>query len=424
MTPPLFLKAFYTGFLGVFFVVGSLAQSNFLPGSITRSNGEKLQGLIDYREWLRSPKTVVFKAGEGAEPVEFKPIELRFFEVSGKEKYEAAIVKKDMETLLPEFTERTEDMPAEVTDTVFLRVLYEGNLFNLYNLRDAKNRFYTKDSVNGYRELGYGQRLVSDQYGKEYKMPNQLFRNQLMQYATDFDRLPMLRIRAERTRYSENSLLTFTRLLHNDKKKEPATARRLFFFAGAGINLSGFTIKDHLLLDGMDLSSSISPVFSAGLDWFGKRQRSAIFFRAEVNYFQMKTSGEKTTISITNERRDYTYRINMSTFSPSLTGFVTLFNKSSVRIYAGPSIAFNITSYSNQLFTEKTSFGSNVSSTRTEPNYFLFEPGWVNLHARAGVMVKDKWQFDVSRNVMGGFSRYITFGFSASILQARLSYRF
>ncbi|MCU0374689.1 MAG: hypothetical protein MUF24_05215 [Chitinophagaceae bacterium] len=294
--------------------MGSLAQSNFLPGSITRSNGEKQQGLIDYREWLRNPKTIVFKTAEAAEPQELKPIELRFFEVAGKERYEAAIVKKDMETLLPEFTERAEDMPAEVTDTVFLRVLYEGKLFNLYNLRDAKNRFYTKDSVNGYRELGFGQRLVNDQFGKEYKLPNTLFRNQLMQYATDFDRLPMLRNRAERTRYSENSLLTFTRLLHNDKSKEAIVTRRLFLFAGAGANLSAFTIKDHPLLDGMDLNSSVSPVFSAGLDWFGKRQRSAIFFRAEVNYFQMKTSGEKTTISITNERRDYTYRINMSNF--------------------------------------------------------------------------------------------------------------
>ena len=424
MKPNHFCKSLLTGLIALFFCSALLAQANFVPGSVTLANGEKLQGLIDYREWTRHPKKIVYKSGTGAEAKEFKPIELKYFEVTGKDRYESAIVKMDMESLLPEVNERPEGIPSIVTDTVFLRIIYEGALFNLYNFRDEKNRFYTRDSVNGYRELSFGQILVNNEQGREFKQTQELYKNQLMQYATDFDRLSMLRSKAERLRYSENSLLAFTRLLHNDTKKVEASERRLYFFAGAGANLSGFTLKDHILLDGIDLKSSFSPMVSLGFDFFAKRKRSPIFLRVEVNYFQMKTAGEKTTVSLTNEIRDYTYRISVNTISPSLTGFFTLYNKSSVRVYAGPSIAFNFSSYPNQLFTEKVSFGSNISSSRSIPDYFTFENSWANLHARAGVMVKNKWQVDISRNVLGGFSRYILFNFSASIFQARIAYRF
>ncbi|TAD88999.1 MAG: hypothetical protein EAY75_05155, partial [Bacteroidetes bacterium] len=317
------------------------------------------------------------------------------------------------------------DAPAPpVTDTVFLRVLYTGALFNLYNLRDEKNRFYTKDSMNGYRELSFGQVIVAAPRNTEYKQTQDLYKNELMQYATDFDRLPTLRRAAEKLRYSENSLVAFAKLLHNDKKAEEAVTKRFFPFVGAGLSLSTFKMKDHILLDGMSFTSSFSPLFSVGADWFPKRKRNALFLRAEAAYFQTKTAGEKSSIGFSNQLREYTYKMNMTTLATSLTSFLSIYRTPNLRIYAGPSVGFNFSSYSNQLFTEKISVGSLVASSRAESPYFVFERTWLNLSGKAGFIFKDKWQFDVSQSLFGQFSRYIDFEFSGSTQQARLAYRF
>lgn len=52
----------------LFFVVMALAisahtyaQKNFIPGSITKLNGEVVQGFINYEGWFKSPEVIEFK---------------------------------------------------------------------------------------------------------------------------------------------------------------------------------------------------------------------------------------------------------------------------------------------------------------------------------------------------------------------------
>src|SRR4051794_17362318 len=73
----------------------SFGQKNYQPGSILRNNGDSERGLIDYRNWPKNPKTVLFKA-PNAEPVEYGISDLAAFNVYGLDRYQKAVVTKDM----------------------------------------------------------------------------------------------------------------------------------------------------------------------------------------------------------------------------------------------------------------------------------------------------------------------------------------
>src|SRR6185436_17537868 len=72
------------------------AQSNFIPGSITKSAGETLNGFIDYKEWSKNPSAISFKKSLDETTSSYSVEDLLGFEITGKEKYVRAVIKKDM----------------------------------------------------------------------------------------------------------------------------------------------------------------------------------------------------------------------------------------------------------------------------------------------------------------------------------------
>lgn len=400
----------------------ALSQTNYQPGSITLPGGERREGLIDYKQWTRNPYSIRFKANAQANPENYSPLQIVQFEVNGKERYEAAIVQKDMKTLNPEEVETNLAVPL-VTDTVFLRVLYQGRLFNLYNFRDEKNRFYIKDSANGYYELSYRRFIAQNNIGQDFMQNQQLYKNQLMQYATDFDQLEAVRRAAAKTRYEENSLIKFARLAHNDDSKTEGQ-RRLYGFVTAGVNAANFTLREHPFIAGMEFKNSVSPVLGAGVDLFNRRQRGLFFFRLEAQYYQMKLDGSLFRTGLTFENKDFRYTGSMRTIAPVFSPFVTVYNRGKLRVFAGPSAAFNFTTYQDDKLTERTIFGPGSESTTTTQNYLLLSRSWTSIHLRAGAILGNKWQADLSSLVWGDFNDVLTTVFKPGILQARVGYRF
>jgi len=77
-TPPYLLLLVLLG-LGL----NTQAQSHFLKGSVTRSDGSVGNGWIDYREWELNPEHIRFRAQEGAAALTYGADDISAFEVDG-----------------------------------------------------------------------------------------------------------------------------------------------------------------------------------------------------------------------------------------------------------------------------------------------------------------------------------------------------
>src|SRR6187549_1124270 len=84
------------------------AQVDYRPGYVVSSQGDTIQGSIDYRNWLQNPKTISFRpSAQGVEHT-YKPLEIRAFGVAG-DVYESAIVHVDVSpTSVDELSENPE----------------------------------------------------------------------------------------------------------------------------------------------------------------------------------------------------------------------------------------------------------------------------------------------------------------------------
>src|SRR6185436_11950356 len=102
------------------------AQSNFIPCSITKSAGESINGFIDYKEWSKNPSTISFKKSLDEAATAYSVDDLLGFEVTGKEKYLRARIKKDM---MPVKISELKVVPSVKLETVtaFVRELFRND---------------------------------------------------------------------------------------------------------------------------------------------------------------------------------------------------------------------------------------------------------------------------------------------------------
>ena len=118
------------------------AQRNFKPAIIELITGEKISGLIDYKNWEKNPKAIQFKKSESSELQDYTIKELAGFQVAGEDIYIKADVWKDVQPVLIDQLVSYEVPP--VKETVFLRLLVHGDQISLYELVDSRDRFYIK----------------------------------------------------------------------------------------------------------------------------------------------------------------------------------------------------------------------------------------------------------------------------------------
>jgi len=127
----------------------ALSQKNFLPGYIISSKSDTLKGFIDYQNWSKNPKSILFKGAENAAPVEYNPIAIRGFYVHGEVYIGAVVQAEDSHQMEygPGQIKEADYKPEIITrtDTIFLQALFQGSK-NLYYSYDEKGKpqFYIK----------------------------------------------------------------------------------------------------------------------------------------------------------------------------------------------------------------------------------------------------------------------------------------
>jgi hypothetical protein len=177
------------------------AQSNYLPGYIIDAQGDTISGLVDYQNWIKTPKTVGFKARKEGRKVNYTPLEIKGFSVQN-EIYTAAIVNTSFDPVNIDRLTRSQELTL-VLDTVFLQAVILGDKSLYFAKNDHYNdNFYISDK-DSFQLLMYKRYIKATELAY-LAAENKYFISQLQSYLGD---CPSITVHLSSTNYALESLV-------------------------------------------------------------------------------------------------------------------------------------------------------------------------------------------------------------------------
>ncbi len=169
-------------FICVLHFNNSYSQSNFIAGYVIDIHKDTIRGFIDYRNWDKTPKDIVFNTVSDSKVTIYNTHNIRGFSVAG-ENYVSGIVTIDESPFRDnELTESGK--PQYRADTVFLQILFDGPK-SLYYLKDKNLKVHFFIDQNGiYVTLG-NMKYLKNIDGASYVQTNEKFKGQLSIYLQD-----------------------------------------------------------------------------------------------------------------------------------------------------------------------------------------------------------------------------------------------
>ncbi|MFT3846260.1 MAG: hypothetical protein QM725_14490 [Lacibacter sp.] len=409
-------------FILLFFSSPSFSQINYKSGSITLSNGTVLNGFIDYREWLKNPKTIHFSKTENSSAEKYSVSDLLSFKVTGGETYVKAIVQKDMRPVdLSTLSEGNKLLITSETDTVFLRLINSCSDFSLFLLNDFKNHFYIKEPEGNYEELIY-QVFIDEKRTANFLVRKSLFRNQLEKYIIEKTNHSKLKKKLENLEYNEKELSGFVSLLSSEgiSKETRNEKNKAEFFVSTGLHLSSMKVTGPSSLSDHNFSQKAGPVFSAGFDLFSKRNRSDFILRTELSYFNLNYSSKYTRSDFTGYVEE-TFSLKSGNIKPSVSFLYCFTRGADNRIYGGVDVGYTFSSYSKNQFTRTSILPGEPS---TYDNYMKCVNSWINLSLKAGFIFKKNFEIKSTALLWGSFANYANINVRPNLYDIQVAYRF
>ena len=393
-------------FLSTFLLCSFLlfAQSNFLAGTITKSSGEVVNGFVDYKEWSKNPSAISFKKSLDENATSYSVDDLTGFEITGKEKYIRARIKKDM---MPVKVQDFNVLPAEkvVSETAFVRELFRNDRIGLYIYRDFKDHFYVSEGNAEFVELVYSIKPTDADV-----VENNIFRDQLLTYFPELRTDTKVKNKLEHLKYKEDDLTQFFYAATNTKAKSVEKIKPVFF-AGTGAAITTLKMSsDFSDVAVLDYKTTISPILYAGVDFITKRNRGAFVFRPQLSFYNLNYEGTYIRNHPAGYQEEIKHVLKMSNFGISLGGLYNFWNKPKQKVYGGLEVVGNISSYSKNEFTEY--------------NLMEFESSWFTVNAMAGAIFMKRFEIGVSARLTGSFSAMDGINAKPSIYLVKLGYRF
>lgn len=296
----------------------SFSQKNFQPATVITSNGDRLSGEIDYRNWKENPAFVLFRKDKSSTPVKYGVDDLQSFEVDG-DRYKRAVI---------ELYEREDDLSKlsygdtmiGQPKTVFLLTIVSGPK-SLYVYTDNVNHFYIPDGDH-YQFLAYKkfkfrrEVLVADAnyqvMSGSYIGTNKGYLNQLRQYLADCESLNL----GDNLKYEVNTLRNVYKVYYSCRgnnpdfiKKEEREKLEIGLLAGASSTKFDVNSASEIAVIGR-INYTPSTNFTAGayFDLVFPRQRQRISFNSELMYSSYQTGGQYRKNTSTTVYEDYTYK--------------------------------------------------------------------------------------------------------------------
>lgn len=177
------------------------AQHNFVAGYILMNNGDSVSGFIDYKNWQRIPKKVLFRKADSELSMQYALNEVVGFGVNERH-YRRAIIATEVS--YDNIIDLGHDPALTLeADTAFLEmmVLGEKSLF-VYVNRIGKEQFYIYQ--NGVYELLEHKRYWYTHELQELVVENKHYQDQLELY---FEHCKSLKNKIKKTPYTRKPLL-------------------------------------------------------------------------------------------------------------------------------------------------------------------------------------------------------------------------
>jgi hypothetical protein len=412
--------------LGISAIYG---QRNFQPGYIVRNSGDTVRGLIDYKGWEKNPSRIVFKEASTSSEHTYTKSDISEFVIDGMDKYVRANVSMDMNPVTTQvLTGILNTKDSILMDTVFLRVLVDGDLVDLFEFVNNKPHYFIRYNAEEPFELGYsvsynegtGSLVSADIYRQQLKSILEILNIDSEEKTNEIDNL----------RYDASSLSKFVKRLNNggsvvkagqDKKKRKIVT----FFAGGGIVISqlSFSGSDEFV-NSLRFKESASYVITAGADFNLSRYVERIFIRTEISYSTLTAEGVGTLdggggIGVTHYENSYS--LSMSSITPSVSFNAHFVSSPTVKLYAGAGMGYNFSSYSKHVLTRK-SYPSGYESQKEDfPNLVN---SWTALYLRLGGILFNRFEAGIDAQVFGSFVENLFTKCKSNTIFFKFCYRF
>lgn len=339
----------------VFFSFQLLPFSSFAqkkqnqPGKVLLKNGQSLTGTVEYGAWARNPKMIVFTDSLNKR-YELTPANASVIEITGKDSYHAAVVKRYMNSLdVNDLKDASYETEQELTEAVFLRELTKGTVLTLYSYRDEiKNHYFLKDRNDSIFPLRYVMFFNSNTMQVQ---SNSIYREQFLPYIIQNDEAEMLRRRAG---WRNDDLIKLVKLINNDTQKNmvEVEAEKLKkengLFAGAGLAFIAFRIEsDHRFWGKYNFNNAVSFMPYVGYRLSAGRNIPVLSIQLLMGGYGYNTTGVYNWVNEQNQRVTETMQIQYKNLFIGSEGMVTVIKTTLLKGQAGLGINVNFALQAN-----------------------------------------------------------------------------
>lgn len=372
---------------GIFLPAITFAQSNFKPGYVVTLKGDTLRGEIDYKEWIKNPKSIYFKNDAG-QVTDYTPANTSAFSIKGIDYYERFIMPISMDET--EFS-RLHIGPdsTKVIDTVFLRIITKGKNLTLYTYNDQiKSRYIIWDRQSAQpAELNYHTYL--DSANNKKIITRDPYKNELVRYAMIYGKNdPSFLGVIRRASYNDDIIKIVNKINGDDVKKVIGKGRGgIRFFAGAVLNSATLKYAGNIeLAESSQNKPSYAPELNFGIDLFQNANVGKLFFRFELGFCSTNFTTTSSIANINNFTRTYAQTVVQRAFAFKPQIIYNVYNSSTIKAFLGSGLKIDIYNYTNNLYVTTDEYG--IQSTQT--NFPKMRRINLQIPINAGVTIHNK----------------------------------
>ncbi|MBL4678014.1 MAG: hypothetical protein JKY70_17680, partial [Mucilaginibacter sp.] len=405
----------------LFSAFAATAQTNFKPGYILNTNKDTVKGYLDYREWGKNPRQVMFKKSLDEAAQKITVNNANGFGINGAEYYDKAVVKISTSSIeLPQLKERIDT--AYIVDAAFLQKVVQGSKVSLYQFTDVnKPHFYLFENES-QTMIALNQYLYLDSESRNIVNVNQ-FTGQLMVLAGKYQPDNKdLSYTISRAKYEEDNLIDIVLKINDDPKGKKSVTKNSYIrgFAGIAVRRQGFGIDSGTPLspfpDGKS-SNSIGGSVSAGLDFVANKYTEKVIVRLEVtaSYSPIKLEDPAAGQPV---RHRLDIKQTGIAFIPQL--IYNFYSTDNVKTFIDLGAALNIYSYNHYGYEYFYENGTKEIAY----GYPVLETFMLNFPVKAGVQLKKNVQIYVGYITKVSMSKYPGWDAHAASMQFGINYMF
>lgn len=399
------------------------SQKEFQNATLTLKDNTTLTGQIDYKEWRKSPKKILYKALSGQIQT-FYAADLKEFTITDKsEKYISSVCNISIEPLsnsiegLKEYDSLKEALAATTTikDTVFLLTLVTGHV-NLYSYTNGKfdDQFFIQKTGEAIKELSFREVAINNGKNKEMRE----LKGYIVQLKKALLDCPNMAENLESLKYKTSDLVKTIKNYNECKGyvqyEKPTNKRVNEIYALGGINKPIVNFFDLNSNFSPNLNNTITPIlgiiFDAGLEREHNKRGIAFEFNYKTvksQFYALRDNGVY--------KSDVNYNFDMSFLQLNVL-FRNHFTTGNLRPYIKGGLGLAYINKSNNIAKEKTSFSSNITETQ-----YLTKDYELNLIAALGIQ-KNKFFLETRFGLGLDVSPFINYKIQINYLNLLLGY--